>query len=75
MRRRHLLSTVSQTVLSKRVPARDPAIETMAQAVRTICDLITQQNLVGFDFRDARLILQNGGRAAFGQSTIQRRRS
>lgn len=69
MRRLHLLSTVSQSVLSKRIPAKDSAMETMAHAVRAICDLITLQSLIGFDFCDAREILQNGGRATFAQGS------
>jgi hypothetical protein len=67
VRRRYLLSTVSRRVLLCGKPARDPAIEMVAQVVRAISSLLTQQNLVGFDFRDARAILENGGQAVFAE--------
>ena len=67
MQRQTLLSTPSRKILARGVPKRDPAIDAMAQAVRAITDLITHQSLVGFDFRDTRLVLGNGGRAVFGE--------
>lgn len=76
VRRRYLLSTVSRHPLLRRLPARDPAIEMISQVVRAISRLVTQQNLVGFDFCDLRAVLQDGGRAAFaeGYSVIPRPR-
>jgi cell division GTPase FtsZ len=60
------------------MPRRDPAIAMIGQAIGAITSLLTQQNLVGFDFRDARLILENAGTAAFFEGysgTPQRPRS
>ena len=70
MRRRRLLSTVSRGTLKLSVPPRDPGIDQIAQAVRAIATLVTQRNLVGFDFCDLRAALSGGGRAVFceGQS-------
>jgi cell division GTPase FtsZ len=43
------------------------AIDMITHVVRAISSLLTQQNLIGFDFRDARVVLENGGRAVFAE--------
>ena len=67
MRRGRLLSTVSRRILIRSLPRPDPAIERITQVVRAISTLVTQQNLVGFDFRDLRAVLRDGGRAVFAE--------
>lgn len=46
-----------------------PGIEAMAGTVKAIVDML-KPSIVGVDYTDLRAILQNGGRAAFGQGIM-----
>lgn len=45
---------------------RDQGLDDVAEAVRTIADLLTRVNLIGIDFADVRTVLHRDGLAGAG---------